>query len=149
VRRDLSVDRGSFDRIIQAGGYISVATGNAPEANAIPIGKESVENSMDAASCIGCGACVAACPNGSASLFTAAKITHLGTLPQGQPERYRRALKMVAQMDLEHFGGCTLFGECHEACPKGISLDTITRMNRDYLLGSLMAEEERSLTEGG
>jgi succinate dehydrogenase / fumarate reductase, iron-sulfur subunit len=148
VRRDLSVDRGSFDRIIQAGGYISVATGNAPEANAIPIGKESVENAMDAAACIGCGACVAACPNGSASLFTAAKITHLGTLPQGQPERYRRALKMVAQMDLEHFGGCTLFGECHEACPKGISLDTITRMNRDYLLGSLMAEEERSMTEG-
>jgi succinate dehydrogenase / fumarate reductase iron-sulfur subunit len=148
VRRDLSVDRSSFDRIIQAGGYISVATGNAPEANSIPIGKEAIENSMDAAACIGCGACVAACPNGSASLFTAAKITHLGTLPQGQPERYRRALKMVAQMDLEHFGGCTLFGECHEACPKGISLDTITRMNRDYLLGSLMAEEERSVSEG-
>jgi succinate dehydrogenase / fumarate reductase iron-sulfur subunit len=148
VRRDLSVDRSSFDRIIQAGGYISIATGNAPEANSIPIGKESVENAMDAAACIGCGACVAACPNGSASLFTAAKITHLGTLPQGQPERYRRALKMVARMDLEHFGGCTLFGECHEACPKGISLDTITRMNRDYLLGSLMAEEERSMAEG-
>ena len=148
VRRDLSVDRSSLDRIIQAGGFISVSTGNAPEANAIPIGKESAESSMDAASCIGCGACVAACPNGSSSLFTAAKITHLGTLPQGQPERYRRALKMVAQMDIEHFGGCTLFGECHEACPKGISLDTITRMNRDYLLGSLMAEEERSMAEG-
>jgi succinate dehydrogenase / fumarate reductase iron-sulfur subunit len=149
VRRDLSVDRSSFDRIIQSGGFISVATGNAPEANSIPVGKESVENSMDAAACIGCGACVAACPNGAASLFTAAKITHLGTLPQGQPERYRRALRMVAQMDLEHFGGCTLHGECHEVCPKGISLDTITRMNRDYLLGSLMAEEERSVGEGG
>jgi succinate dehydrogenase / fumarate reductase iron-sulfur subunit len=149
VRRDLSVDRGSLDRIIQAGGYISVATGNAPEANSIPIGKESIEQSMDAAACIGCGACVAACPNGSASLFTAAKISHLGTLPQGQPERYRRALKMVAQMDLEHFGGCTLFGECQEACPKGISLDTITRMNRDYLIGSLRAEEERAVSGTG
>jgi succinate dehydrogenase / fumarate reductase iron-sulfur subunit len=149
VRRDLSVDRGSFDRIIQAGGFVSVATGNAPEANAVPIGKESVENSMDAASCIGCGACVAACPNGSASLFTASKITHLGTLPQGQPERYRRALRMVAQMDLEHFGACTLFGECQEACPKDISLDTITRMNRDFFLASLTAAEERSVPGAG
>jgi succinate dehydrogenase / fumarate reductase iron-sulfur subunit len=143
VRRDLSVDRSAFDRIIQAGGFISVATGNAPEANAIPIGKEAIEQSMDAAACIGCGACVAACPNGSSSLFTAAKITHLGTLPQGQPERHRRALRMVARMDEEGFGGCTLFGECMEACPKGISLDTITRMNRDYLIASLTAEDER------
>jgi succinate dehydrogenase / fumarate reductase iron-sulfur subunit len=148
VRRDLSVDRSAFDRIIQAGGYVSVATGNAPDANSVPIGKESIDTAMDAAQCIGCGACVAACPNGSASLFTAAKITHLGMLPQGQPERYRRALKMVAQMDLETFGGCSLFGECQEACPKGISIDTITRMNRDYLVGSLTAAEERAVSGG-
>ena len=147
IRRDLSVDRTAFDRIIQAGGFISVATGNAPEANAIPVGKDSAEAAMDAAACIGCGACVAACPNGSASLFTAAKITHLGVLPQGQPERHRRALRMVTQMDLEHFGGCTLFGECHEACPKEISLDAITRMNRDYLMASLMPAHEH--TGGG
>jgi succinate dehydrogenase / fumarate reductase iron-sulfur subunit len=148
VRRDLSVDRSAFDRVIQAGGYVSVATGNAPDANSVPIGKESVDTAMDAAQCIGCGACVAACPNGSASLFTAAKITHLGMLPQGQPERYRRALKMVAQMDLETFGGCSLFGECQEACPKGISIDTITRMNRDYLVGSVLAQEERAVSGG-
>lgn len=144
VRRDLSVDRTALDRIIQAGGFVSVATGNAPEANSIPIGKESAEKAMDAAACIGCGACVAACPNSSASLFTASKISHLGTLPQGQPERYRRALTMVAQMDLEHFGGCSLFGECQDACPKGISIDTITRMNRDFLFASLTNEGERS-----
>ncbi|HKS05312.1 MAG TPA: succinate dehydrogenase/fumarate reductase iron-sulfur subunit [Gemmatimonadaceae bacterium] len=149
VRRDLSVDRGALDRIIQSGGFISVATGNAPEANSIPIGKESVEKAMDAAACIGCGACVAACPNSSASLFTAAKVAHLGTLPQGQPERYRRALSMVAQMDLEHFGGCSLFGECQEACPKGISIDTITRMNRDYLLAALTEETERAASGNG
>jgi succinate dehydrogenase / fumarate reductase iron-sulfur subunit len=149
VRRDLSVDRTAFDRIIQAGGYVSIATGNAPDANAIPIGKESVEEAMDAAACIGCGACVAACPNGSASLFTAAKITHLGTLPQGQPERGRRALRMVAQMDLEQFGACSLFGECQEACPKDISLDTITRMNRDYLLATLTAQDERTTSDAG
>jgi succinate dehydrogenase / fumarate reductase iron-sulfur subunit len=149
VRRDLSVDRSALDRIIQAGGFISVATGNAPEANSIPIGKESVEKAMDAAACIGCGACVAACPNSSASLFTASKIAHLGTLPQGQPERYRRALSMVAQMDIEHFGGCSLFGECQEACPKGISIDTITRMNRDFLLASLTEETERAAEGNG
>jgi succinate dehydrogenase / fumarate reductase, iron-sulfur subunit len=148
VRRDLSVDRSAFDRIIQSGGYVSVATGNAPDANSVPIGKEDIDTAMDAAQCIGCGACVAACPNGSASLFTAAKITHLGLLPQGQPERYRRALKMVAQMDLEHFGGCSLFGECQEACPKGISIDSITRMNRDYLLASLTEAEERAVSGG-
>jgi succinate dehydrogenase / fumarate reductase iron-sulfur subunit len=149
VRRDLSVDRSALDRIIESGGYVSVATGNAPEANSIPIGKERIEIAMDAASCIGCGACVAACPNGSASLFTAAKITHLGVLPQGEPERYRRALRMVAQMDLEHFGGCSLFGECQEACPKDISIDTITRMNRDFSIGSATAQAERVGGGGG
>lgn len=133
VLRDLCVDRGAFDRIVQAGGYVSVSTGNAPDGNALPIPKPDADAAMDAAACIGCGACVAACPNGSASLFTAAKVAHLGNLPQGQPERYRRALKMVAQMDLEHFGGCTLFGECQEACPKEISIDFIALMNKDYL----------------
>ena len=132
VIRDLIVDRSAFDRIIAAGGYISVSTGSPPDANAIPIPKIDADDAMDAAACIGCGACVAACPNTSASLFTASKITHLGLLPQGQPERARRALRMVQQMDLEQFGHCTLFGECQEACPKEISIDTIARMNRDY-----------------
>jgi len=144
VVKDLVVDRGAFDRIIQAGGYVSVATGGAKDANNIPIPKTDADSAMDAAACIGCGACVAACPNASASLFTSAKISHLGLLPQGQPERYRRALKMVAQMDLENFGGCTLFGECQEACPKGISIDFIGRMNRDYMYASATAVEERS-----
>jgi succinate dehydrogenase / fumarate reductase iron-sulfur subunit len=135
VIRDLVVDRGALDRIVAAGGYISVSTGSAPEANSILVAKQDVDAAMDAAACIGCGACVAACPNGSASLFTGAKISHLGLLPQGQPERYRRALSMVTQMDLEHFGHCTLYGECQEACPKEISIDTIARMNRDYLRG--------------
>lgn len=132
VIRDLVVDRSAFDRIIAAGGYISVSTGSPPDANAIPIPKTDADDAMDAAACIGCGACVAACPNASASLFTAAKITHLGLLPQGQPERARRAVRMVDQMDLEQFGHCTLFGECQDACPKEISIDTIARMNRDY-----------------
>ncbi|HLV25173.1 MAG TPA: succinate dehydrogenase/fumarate reductase iron-sulfur subunit [Gemmatimonadales bacterium] len=136
VLRDLAVDRSSLDRIIASGGYVSVQTGNAPDANAVPISKPNVDTSMDAAACIGCGACVAACPNGSASLFTGAKITHLGLLPQGQPERDRRAISMVEQMDSEGFGGCTLFGECQEACPKEISIDVIGRMNRDYLRAS-------------
>ena len=133
VLKDLVVDRTAFDRIIQAGGFITAPTGGAQDANSVLISKESVDDAMDAAACIACGACVAACPNASASLFTAAKITHLGLLPQGQPERYRRALAMIEQMDLEHFGNCTWHGECHEACPKEISLDTITRMNRDYI----------------
>jgi succinate dehydrogenase / fumarate reductase iron-sulfur subunit len=133
VLKDLVVDRSAFDRIIQAGGFISAPTGGAQDANDILVPKESVDASMDAAACIACGACVAACPNASASLFTAAKITHLGLLPQGQPERYRRALAMIDQMDVEHFGSCTLHGECQEACPKEISIDTITRMNRDFV----------------
>lgn len=144
VIKDLVVDRGAFDRIIQAGGYVSVATGGAEDANTIPIPKTDAESAMDAAACIGCGACVAACPNASASLFTSAKISHLGLLPQGQPERYRRALKMVAQMDLESFGGCSLYGECQEACPKGISIDFISRMNRDYIYASASAVDDRS-----
>jgi succinate dehydrogenase / fumarate reductase iron-sulfur subunit len=137
VIKDLAVDRTALDRIIAAGGYISAPTGSAPDGNATLISKADVDTAMDAAQCIGCGACVAACPNGSASLFTAAKVTHLGLLPQGQPERYERALRMVRQMDLEGFGHCTLYGECQEACPKEISIDTITRMNRDFLRASL------------
>jgi len=137
VIRDLVVDRSSLDRIIQAGGFISASTGGAQDANANLIPKPAAEAAMDAAACIGCGACVAACPNASASLFTAAKISHLGHLPQGQPERYLRVVSMVAQMELEDFGGCTLYGECQEACPKEISIDTITRMNRDYIRASL------------
>src|SRR4051794_41206946 len=135
--RDLVVDRSALDRIIQAGGYIPAPAGGAPDGNAVLIPKETVDTAMDAAQCIACGACAAACPNGSASLFTAAKLSHLGLLPQGQPERYRRTLRMVAQMDIENFGGCTLYGECQEACPKLISIDTITRMNRDFLRASL------------
>jgi len=142
VVRDLVVDRAAFDRIISAGGYVTVNTGSAPDGNAIPIPKPNADAAMDAAQCIGCGACVAACPNGSASLFTAAKITHLALLPQGQPERRRRSLRMVAQMDAEGFGGCTLFGECQEACPKEISIETISRMNRDYLVAILTGRPE-------
>lgn len=141
VIKDLAVDRSALDRIIQAGGFISASTGGAQDANSILIGKASVDDAMDAAACIGCGACVAACPNASASLFTAAKITHLGLLPQGQPERYRRALSMVDQMDLENFGSCTLHGECQEACPKEISIDTITRMNRDFIRARLLGSD--------
>lgn len=147
VVKDLIVDRGAFDRIIQSGGFISVATGSPQDANALPIGKADAELAMDNASCIGCGACVAACPNASASLFTAAKITHLGALPQGQPERHRRALAMVARMDLEGFGGCSLFGECMEACPKGISIDAIARMNRDYLVSTALADDVQEWSE--
>ncbi len=138
VLKDLVVDRRSFDRIIQAGGFVSVPTGSAPDGNAIPVPKDSAERSMDAAACIGCGACVAACPNASASLFVAAKISHLGLLPQGQAERDSRALHMVAQMDVELFGSCTNHGECEAACPKGISLETIARMNRDYMRASAL-----------
>ena len=143
VIRDLIVDRSPLDRIIQAGGFVSVATGSPQDANALPISKADADESMDAAACIGCGACVAACPNASVSLFTAAKISHLGLLPQGQPERYRRALSMVAQMDLEGFGGCTLFGECMAACPKGISIDFIKRMNGDYIWGAVTEKAEK------
>ncbi len=132
VLRDLMVDRSAFDEIIQAGGFISVNTGSAPEANSIPVSKDDAELAMDAAACIACGACVAQCPNGAAQLFTAAKVSHLGLLPQGQPERYRRVLNMVEAME-KNFGSCTNFAECEVACPKGISIDFISRMNRDFL----------------
>lgn len=137
VIKDLVVDRSSFDRIIQAGGFISAPTGSAPEANTTLVPKASNERALDAAVCIGCGACVAACPNGSAMLFAGAKITHLGMLPQGQPERDSRALSVIAQHDAEGFGGCTQIGECTAVCPKGIQLDVISRFDHD-VLGALL-----------
>jgi len=136
--KDLVVDRSAFDRIIASGGFISAPTGTAPEAHATPVPKKDSDAAFDAATCIGCGACVAACPNGSAMLFTAAKVSHLGLLPQGQPERDTRVIKMVAQQDAEDFGGCTNIGECSAVCPKGISMETISRLNHD-LLGALRA----------
>jgi succinate dehydrogenase / fumarate reductase, iron-sulfur subunit len=138
VLRDLIVDRTPFDRIIEAGGFISVRTGSAPEANATPVPKPDADRAFDAAACIGCGACVAACPNASAMLFTAAKAAHLSYLPQGQAERYRRALGMVEAHDEEGFGNCTNHGACQEACPKGISVRYIARLNRDYLKAALL-----------
>jgi succinate dehydrogenase / fumarate reductase iron-sulfur subunit len=148
VIKDLVVDRGALDRIIASGGFIGVSTGSAPDANALPIPKTAADRAMDAAQCIGCGACVAACPNASAMLFTSAKIGHLGLLPQGQAERYRRALSMVEQMDREGFGGCTWHGECQEACPKEIGVEWISRLYRDYLKASL-TERDESGTEAG
>jgi succinate dehydrogenase / fumarate reductase iron-sulfur subunit len=137
VLKDLVVDRSAFDRIVAAGGFISAPIGSAPDANALPVRKENADLAMDAAACIGCGACVAACPNASAMLFTAAKVSHLGLLPQGQPERMERARRMVAQMDAEAFGSCTNHNECEAACPKGISVGFIARMNADFLRASL------------
>jgi succinate dehydrogenase iron-sulfur subunit len=133
VVKDLVVDRSAFDRIIAAGGFISVATGSAPDGNAVLVPKETADLSMDAAACIGCGACVAMCPNASASLFLGAKIAHLGLLPQGQPERERRAVAMVAQTNKEMFGSCTNIGECEAVCPKEIKLEVIARMNHDFI----------------
>jgi succinate dehydrogenase / fumarate reductase, iron-sulfur subunit len=135
--KDLVVDRTAFDRIIQAGGYVSINTGSAQDANETPIAKKVSDIAFDAATCIGCGGCVAACPNASASLFTAAKVGHLALLPQGQAERGDRVRKMVAQMEADGFGGCTNHGECQEACPKGISVDWIARMNGDFLQATL------------
>lgn len=137
VLKDLVVDRGAFDRIISAGGYVSAPTGSAPDANAILVPKENVDLAMDAAACIGCGACVAACPNASAMLFTAAKVSHLALLPQGQPERHKRVIDMVRQMDSEGFGGCTNIGECSTACPKEISMDFIAMLNRELVKASV------------
>lgn len=137
VIKDLVVDRSAFDRIIQAGGFVSVNTGNAPDANAIPIPKATAEQAMDAAACIGCGACVAACKNASAMLFVSAKVAHLGLLPQGKAEAKRRVKRMVAQMDAEGFGHCTNQSECQAVCPKNISVEWIARLNREYLAASM------------
>ena len=141
VIRDLVVDRSSFDRIMEAGGYISVNTGNAPDANAIPISKDYAESAMDYAACIGCGACVAACPNASASLFVSAKLTHLALLPQGKPEQYRRTVRMVNQMEEEGFGDCSNHAECEAVCPKGISISGIAAMRRDYMKAMMSPEK--------
>lgn len=140
VVRDLVVDRSAFDRIMQAGGYVSVNTGNAPDGNAIPVPRNDAESAMDAASCIGCGACVASCKNASAMLFTAAKVSQLALLPQGKPERKERVLNMVAAMDLEQFGSCTNTSECQAACPAGISVENIARLNREYMCAALTAK---------
>jgi succinate dehydrogenase / fumarate reductase, iron-sulfur subunit len=145
VMKDLIVDRSPFDRIVEAGGFISAPTGSAPDANLTPIPKEVADAAMDAAACIGCGACVAACPNSAAQLFTAAKVNHLNLLPQGQAERYQRVVAMVDTME-EYFGSCTNHGECQEACPKEISIDFIAYMNRDYVKAQL--KNRRLLSQG-
>ena len=137
VLKDLVTDRSAFDRIIQAGGFISANTGSAPDANTIPVSKFASDAAFDAAACIGCGACVAGCKNSSAMLFVAAKVSHLGLLPQGQPERHQRVLKMVEQMDKEGFGNCSNTYACEAACPKKISVNYISRMNRDYAIATL------------
>jgi succinate dehydrogenase / fumarate reductase iron-sulfur subunit len=143
VIQDLMVDRSAFDRIIRAGGYISVNTGSAPEANLTLVPKEDADDAFDGATCIGCGACVAQCPNGAAQLFTSAKVGHLNILPQGHPERDERAVSMVEQMESEIFGSCSNFRECEAVCPKGISVDWIARMNRDYLRAKLKGVTRR------
>ena len=145
IVKDLMVDRAPFDRIVEAGGFITAATGGAPDANLIPVPKPVADASMDAAACIGCGACVAACPNGAANLFTGAKLAHLNLLPQGQAERYQRAEAMVETMD-EHFGSCTNHGECEAACPKEISIDVIALMNADYLKAKFKNRKSLSRT---
>jgi succinate dehydrogenase / fumarate reductase iron-sulfur subunit len=140
VIKDLMVDRSAFDRIIQAGGYISVNTGSAVDANAIAVEKDHADAAFAAAACIGCGACVAACKNSSAMLFVSAKVSHLALLPQGSPERKSRAVNMVAQMDKEGFGACTNTGACEAVCPKGISIENIARLNREYMMAGLSAD---------
>jgi succinate dehydrogenase / fumarate reductase iron-sulfur subunit len=142
VLRDLCVDRSALDRIIASGGYVTIRTGSAPEANAILVPKREADRAMEAAACIGCGACVAACPNASAALFTGAKVTHLGVLPQGQPERPTRALRMTEQARAEGLGHCTTIGECEAVCPAGIKLEVIARMNRDVLKGVFARGDE-------
>jgi len=143
VIKDLVVDRSALDRLMQRGGFISVRTGSAPDANSIPVPKEDADLAMDAAECIGCGACVAACPNGAAMLFTSAKLSHLGLLPQGQPERDRRALQLVEAMQKEGFGACTNYRECQAACPKGVSINFIARLNRDFMRAWLRHGREK------
>lgn len=142
IVKDLVVDRSSLDKIIAAGGYISVNTGGAPDGNSLPIAQKDADRALDAAACIGCGACVAACPNAAAMLFVGAKISHLGFLPQGQPERERRVMDMVREMDSLGFGNCSNAMACEEACPKGISIRNIARMNKDFLKATLFSEEE-------
>jgi len=142
VLRDLIVDRSAFDRIIQAGGYVSASTGSAPDANSLPIAKNAAERALDAAACIGCGACVAACPNASAMLFTAAKVGHLALLPQGQPERGQRVRSMVEVMEQEGFGSCTNHGACQNACPKEIDVDFIARLNGELYRSTLSPDED-------
>lgn len=149
VVRDLMVNRGAFDRIIQSGGFVSVSTGAAPEANLTPVPKPLADVAFDAAACIGCGACVAQCPNGAAQLFTAAKVSHLGLLPQGQPEREHRAVSMVETMEEQGFGTCSNFAECEAVCPKGISIDFIARMNRDYVTAKLKGVSKERVAAGG
>jgi succinate dehydrogenase / fumarate reductase, iron-sulfur subunit len=144
IIKDLVVDRNSFDRIIQAGGYVSIDTGGAPDGNMIPISKEQAELAFDAAACIQCGACVAACPNASAMLFTAAKVAHLARLPQGEVETAQRVVKMVEQMDAEGFGNCSVHGECEAYCPKEISLTTIALMNREYLKAKSFSDKKKA-----
>jgi succinate dehydrogenase / fumarate reductase iron-sulfur subunit len=148
VLKDLVVDRSAFDRVIQAGGFITARTGSAPEANGLPVPKRDADRAMDAAACIGCGACVAACPNASAMLFVAAKVAHLGSLPQGQPERYSRVVRMVDAMDEAGFGACTNHGECMAACPKEISVDVIAQLNRDLLHATLRPPREGKAWSG-
>ena len=145
VIRDLVVDRRSLDRVIQAGGFVSVNTGSAPDANALPISKDAADRAVEAAACIGCGACVAACPNASASLFVAAKVAQFAALPQGQPERLQRAIHLVEAMDREGFGGCTNHYECEAVCPKGIPVSFIAHLNRDFLKAALMSREVRDV----
>jgi succinate dehydrogenase / fumarate reductase iron-sulfur subunit len=149
VVKDLVVDRSAFDRIIAAGGFITAPIGGAPDGNAIPIPKENADLAMDAAACIGCGACVAACPNASAMLFVSAKISQLALLPQGQPERWDRVRNMVAQMDAEGFGSCTNHGECEAACPKGIRVEFIARMNADFVKASATHGRREAIGDGG
>jgi succinate dehydrogenase / fumarate reductase iron-sulfur subunit len=149
IIKDLVVNRSAFDRIIQAGGFISVRTGSAPEANSILVRKEDSDRAMEAAACLGCGACVAACPNASAMLFTAAKVTHLGLLPQGQPERLDRVLAMGTQNVVEGFGHCTLMGECEAVCPAHVPLEVIPRMNKDFLRASLTKRDQKASAGGG
>jgi succinate dehydrogenase iron-sulfur subunit len=149
VVKDLVVDRSALDRIVARGGFITAPTGSAVEANTLPVPKDDADLAFDAATCIGCGACVAACPNASASLFTAAKVSHLGLLPQGQPERFDRVLAMTGQMDHEGFGGCTNHGECEAACPKAISVRFIGQMNADYLRGRLRRGRRAAQAAGG
>ena len=149
IVKDLAVDRTAFDRIIAAGGFISAPTGSAPDGNAIPVPKQDADLAMDAAACIGCGACAAACPNAAAALFVGAKISHLGHLPQGQVERARRALAMVQQMNIENFANCTNIGECEAACPKQIKLEVIARSNHDYIKAAFTERPESELAGAG